>query len=367
MRLESDYKNDIRTTKVTPGAYEWWYFDGISDDGVYSFVLIFYEGNPFSPRYMKRQRSARNGSNGYAGEHPAISISIYKNQDPIYYSFTEFDKSDCRFDEEEPSLKVGDHSMEGTVESGIIDYQISLKESLPSGDRLVGHLSFKSPEPSHPLFASGAGLVERGHSWNLVQPRAVVEGKLRIYARAESETVINFSGTGYHDHNTGKEPMKHEFRDWYWGRFHFERGTLIYYIMNRKDSHSRQEQGWLVTPDNGQIVQEFPTIQLQDMGWSKFGIRSARKIMLSNEKAHVTIQQARLLDDGPFYQRFNSDSFINITGQDLMEAAQGISEYIRPDRIHWRAFWPILNMRIRYRNGRTHWVQRSKMLYRLTW
>ncbi|MDX1619077.1 MAG: hypothetical protein R3224_09845 [Balneolaceae bacterium] len=367
MRLLSDYNKDVRTKKKDPGAYEWWYFDGVDSEGIYSFVIIFYEGNPFSTRYMKRQRKMNRGSNGVATEYPAVSISIYQNQQPIYYSFTEFRREDCTFDDTKPFLSVGDHTMEGSIESGTMNYRLNLKESLPSGDRLVGHLSFRASEPDGPLFSTAPRLVEEGHVWNLVQPRAEVEGKLKIFARVEPDREIGFDGTGYHDHNMGKEPMRNEFKDWYWGRFHFELGTLVYYIMDRRDSHARQQQGWLVSPENGEVLQQFPNIELQDLGWTKFGMKSARKILMGNDQAHVVVQQARILDDGPFYQRFSSDSYINIAGQDIMEVAEGISEYIRPDRIHWRIFWPILNMRIRYLNGKTHWVQRSKMLYRLTW
>lgn len=367
MRLISDPKKDSRTIKSAPGAYEWWYFDGIDTDGEYGFVIIFYDGNPFSTRYIKRLKHVNGKNEVFAEDHPAVSISIYRHQEPIYYSFTEFEMEECFFDDSEPDLQIGDHSMKGDYDSGILKYQINLKESLPSGDSLVGHLTFKSSVPEQSLFTGVSGLVQEphGHLWNLVQPRAGVEGRLKIFARAEPDKEIIFKGTGYHDHNLGDEPMKNEFNEWYWGRFHFDLGTLIYYIMDRRDT--RQQQGWLVSPDNGEILQHFNTIELEDMGWSKFGIKSARKILLGNEIAHVTIQQSRILDNGPFYQRFNSDSFINISTQDVMQVAEGISEYIRPDRIHWRIFWPFLHMRIRYRNGEPHWVQRSKTLYRWTW
>ncbi|WP_322570634.1 hypothetical protein [Rhodohalobacter sp.] len=50
------------------------------------------------------------------------------------------------------------------------------------------------------------------------------------------EQDITFSGIGYHDHNIGQEPMKESFRDWYWGRYHFEEFTLVYYLMQKHES-----------------------------------------------------------------------------------------------------------------------------------
>ncbi|MDZ7756022.1 MAG: hypothetical protein U5K35_06355 [Rhodohalobacter sp.] len=40
--------------------------------------------------------------------HPAISVSIYHNSEPVYYSFLEFEESDFRWDEQEMELKVGE-------------------------------------------------------------------------------------------------------------------------------------------------------------------------------------------------------------------------------------------------------------------
>lgn len=365
MQILSDYTKDVRSLKFKPGAYEWWYFDGIDTTGTYSFVIIFYEGNPFSTRYIQRLKNWNRSDDAYPEEHPAVSISIYENQKPIYYSFTEFNKDDCLFDTSQPNLRVGQHTMHSSISEEGITYKLTLKEELPSGDKLRGSITFESPKTSGMLLDEVREFDQEGHFWNLVQPRAKVSAELAVSARAESARRITFEGHGYHDHNMGNEPMRNEFNDWYWGRFHFEMGTLVYYVMNRKNE--KQHQAWLLSPDNSELIAKYPNVELQDRGWNPFGLHSARKLMLSNEKAHITIQQARVLDSGPFYQRFSSDSFINIPDKDIMQVAEGISEYIRPDRIYWRAFWPLVNMRIRYDNESPHWVQRSKRLYRWTW
>ncbi len=365
MQILSDYSKDTRFSKINPGAYEWWYFDGIDETGVYSFVIIFYEGNPFSTRYIKRLNNQNRSADTHPEDHPAVSISIYKKQEPIYYSFSEFEKGKCTFGASKPYLKVGEHIMQSTVNSKNIQYELTLNEKLPSGDQVRGTITFKSKKPPTSLLGNSSEYGKKGHLWNLVQPRAEITADLDITARAESTKKIIFEGHGYHDHNKGDEPMREEFKEWYWGRFHFEMGTLVYYVMNRKGE--KQHQAWLLSPDNSELIARYPDIQLQDLGWNPFGLHSARKLMLSNEKAHITVQQARILDNGPFYQRFSSDSFINIPNSDIMQVAEGISEYIRPGRIYWRAFWPFINMRIRYANEAPHWVQRSKYLYRWTW
>ncbi|MDX1638477.1 MAG: hypothetical protein R3281_10940 [Balneolaceae bacterium] len=365
MQILSDFSRDKRTQKFKPGAYEWWYFDGIDSDGIYSFVVIFYEGNPFSTRYIERMENWDRSDDAFPEEHPAVSISIYENQEPVYYSFTEFGSEDCHFDSSRPYLKVGNHVMQSAEKGEEITYELTLNEKLPSGDQLRGTISFQSKKMPDDLLQEAQHFDREGHLWNLVQPRAEVDARLAVTARTERVRKISFSGTGYHDHNMGNEPMRNEFNDWYWGRFHFELGTLVYYVMNRKNRE--QHQAWLLSPDNSRLIARYPNVELHDESLTPFGLRTARKMMLSNEKAHITIQQARVLDNGPFYQRFSSDAFISIPNRDIMEVSEGITEYIRPDRIYWKMFWPFLHMRIRYANEPPHWVQRSKRLYRWTW
>ncbi|MDR8391821.1 hypothetical protein NC796_11745 [Aliifodinibius sp. S!AR15-10] len=365
MQILSDYAKDVRTQKFKPGAYEWWYFDGVDNTGDYSLVIIFYEGNPFSTRYIQRLKNWNRSDSVFPEEHPAVSISVYKNQTPIYYSFTEFKQEDCFFDSNVPYIVVGDHTMEAESSDESISYRLMLNEELPSGDAIKGTVTFKSSKTPEKLLESVQEFHKEGHLWNLVQPRADVEANLEISARAEKAKEVVFEGKGYHDHNMGNEPMRNEFNEWYWGRFHFEMGTLVYYMMDRKNE--QQHQAWLLSPDNNELIATYPNIDLQDESWSPFGLHTARKLMLNNDKAHITIQQARILDNGPFYQRFSSDSFINIPDEDIMQVAEGISEFIRPDRIYWRTFWPFVNMRIRYEDESPHWVQRSKRLYRWIW
>lgn len=365
MKLLSDFKKDVRTVKTKPGGYEWWYFDGIDTQGKYRFVVIFYEGNPFSNRYIRRIENRHKARENIAEDHPAVSISVYRNDNPIYYSFTEFEKSACSFNEEQPELSIGEHHMQGKRVDGNLVYTLTLNEELPSGDRLEGKMQFSSPEPAHDLLDSPGGEEAEGHFWNLVQPRSRMSVRLWLNSRGEEAQLIETTGYGYHDHNTGEEPMRNEFKDWYWGRFHFDIGTLIFYIMHRKND--RQQRGWLIRPDNGSVIQVFDNITIEDKGLNLFGLNSARRLLLSNDEAHVSVQQSTTLDNGPFYQRFDSDAFLNLPKDDFLQAAHGITEFIRPDRIYWKVFWPLVNMRIWYRNESPHWVQQSKILYRWTW
>lgn len=361
MKMTADMRRDGRTGDKSPGGYEWWYFDAMDTAGDLRLVVIFYEGNPFSRRYMEAQERG-----GARPEHyPAVSISLYEGGETLYYSFTEHLPADARFAEADATLQVGGHR----VEAGREDprYRLLLSEKLPSGDALEGELEFRGPAPAPGLFGK-TGNGGREHAWNLAMPRARVQGSLALRGALRGERRVAFEGLGYHDHNTGAEPMREEFREWHWGRYHFEAGTLVFYAM---DDGARggeaAERAWLISPDGGRVAARFGRVRLEDRQRTLFGLHTARRMVLEGGEVHCTVQHEKVLDSGPFYQRYASRAFLRLPGQSAVEAQPGIAEYLCPSRIHRRLFWPLVDMRIRYLAEGSHWVQRSPRLYRWTW
>src|SRR6056297_151183 len=359
MQIFSNPDRDISTQKPEPGSYEWWYFDAISDDNQYSLVVIFYEGNPFSRRYIDAIEQRKNDR---ASAYPAISISVYKESSPIFYSFEEVDPKLSDFSDITPGGHVKENSFK-RVPSGEenLVYELQLNQILPNSDTLRGKLTFSSsgrgPFSAEP--ADDPGNNPAPHQWNLIQSSADVSGTFTV--KGLQNESVSFKGKGYHDHNTGMEPMKESFQDWYWGRFHFGGGTLIYYMMNQESG--RKDCAWLINSDN-KVTQLKGAFRLSDMGLNVFGLKSARKIELDAGNSSFMIQQQSMLDDGPFYQRFASRLMLNLDGE--LHQANGISEYICPERIYMKLFRPLVNMRIKY-PGKSHWVQKSPRLYRWTW
>jgi carotenoid 1,2-hydratase len=356
MKIISDYFRDIKHTKKEPGSYEWWYFDALTDEG-YGVVVIFYDGNPFSRRYID---ALGTGQDARASNYPAISISVYEGHKPVYYSFTEAEPHQAEFSGEEPRGRVNDCTFQSEILPEGIRYTLLLDQKLPNGDSILGELRFTSP--SVPIFKSGedADLRETGtaHLWNLIQPRAEVDGNIEIAGFEKHH--ISIRGAGYHDHNLGGEPMKESFREWYWGRYHFADKTLIYYLMDQNGKPDYK--AWMIGDDGS--IEEALEVSLKELGASLFGLKTSRKIEVNFHSSDVLIQKDTVLDSGPFYQRFRGRALLHADGG-LMEAL-GISEYIYPSRIYSKIFWPLVNMRISY-PGKAHWVQKSPRLYRWTW
>ena len=49
--FSSSVAADVWHPQKNPKAYEWWYFDALSDDGREAIVIIFLDNFIYSPRY----------------------------------------------------------------------------------------------------------------------------------------------------------------------------------------------------------------------------------------------------------------------------------------------------------------------------
>ncbi len=354
MNISTDFKQVSPNNNKQAGSYEWWYFDAQSEDAAYSFVIIFYQNNPFSTRYAQKVVDLE-----YSEIHPAVSISIYHKSNPIYYSFLEFGKNEFVWNEVEKKLTIENHSFQYLAIGDSIKVELNLDQELPSGHKVKGTIYGTGKKASPNLIYSESS---DKHVWNLLLPAMKVNTDLALIGKRGEERVT-FEGVGYHDHNWGKESMKESFKDWYWGRFHFKEFTLVYYLMQK---HSQQQfEGWIIDRGNQVVREYFREADLQYFTRNLFGLKSARKIELKSGQVSVNIQANSKIDSGPFYQRFNSDCLINYKGQ--VYAAHGISEYIYPENIHKKLFWPLVHMRLRYVTEEPHWVQKSRLMYPWTW
>jgi carotenoid 1,2-hydratase len=355
MNISTDISHITPDYNKSFGGYEWWYFDGLSVDGNDGFVVIFYERNPFSTRYINDLEANNEAQKAY----PAISVSIYKNGETAYYSFLEYSEDEFGWDESTGRLKVGKDAVQFSFGKKEFAFKIELDQELPSGHSVKGSITGKGNNPNSSLISSDS---KDRHSWNLLQPRTDVEVSLQLSGRSGEEELV-FEGAGYHDHNIGYEPMKESFRDWYWGRYHFQDFTLVYYLMEKHNES--QFKGWLIDKKNQRVLEHFEEANLDYFTRNWFGLNSARKIELKAGQVSVNIQCNSKIDDGPFYQRFIGDSIINYNDQ--VYAAHGFSEYIYPDNIHSRLYWPLVHMRLRYMDKAPHWVQKSGLMYPWTW
>src|SRR5690625_6754865 len=85
----------------------------LSNNGL-SVVIIFYDGNPFSRRYLQAEER---GDKPSPSDFPGITISICRDGKPLFYSFEEVLPDQAEFSENEPSGRVRENSFRLSRES----------------------------------------------------------------------------------------------------------------------------------------------------------------------------------------------------------------------------------------------------------
>ena len=165
MNISSDYKKNFPVPDKPSGAYEWWYFDALTHDNEWGIVVIFYQGNPFSPEYIRQIENRKSTPD----EFPAISISVYHKNRTEYYSFIEYSLEDFRWDKESITIEIGACSFQQKIKNNTLSYLMKLDQSLDSGHTIKADLSFESTLNQSIFKDEGLNLTD-DHFWNLVQP-----------------------------------------------------------------------------------------------------------------------------------------------------------------------------------------------------
>ena len=307
--------------RQTPGAYEWWYFDALSDDSEWALTCIWFLGNPFSPYY----RNAALGVPVNPFEHNALFFALYRHGGLHAYHFTRFPASAIVAGDVAPlCLRFGPSSV---LMPGEGQWQISLTDENANGRHLTASLTFTSP----PLVAGELEVttLDSEHSWLPIAPFCRVQGQieLRETHNPGAETV-RFHGTGYHDHNWGRLPFDADIRDWYWARAALagERSVILYHVQPHRGpafSHLLLfERGRLLRHDaQARVVAARPT-------FNGFGTRYHSMLTASGADLEAAFRFGKRLDSAPFYVRTLCAATVRQGGQ--TDSGQGIGEYLRP-------------------------------------
>lgn len=337
------------------GAYEWWYFDFVDQETGLAAVLIIYQGNPFSRRYIQKIES---GAVENKSQFPAYSLSIYEQGITRFFHFREFLPAAAHFSEHE--IHLGDALHMYSDGDGV--WNIKLRDRRADGALVDLHWQVSRVLRLDSL-QNTAGEQTQAHVWNLVAPAAQFKGEILMEEKGRFKDHWSVNTPGYHDHNHGNEPMKDSFRDWIWGRFHLEDMTLIYYGFCYSDSWNMNS--WLISNGDAQVQHspemQYSRIQLPNV----FGLLFPRVQKIEIGEYRFLINHNDILDSGPFYVR--SFPELKVTGSGTHKSVRGIGEYIKPSRIYQKLFWPLVDMRIRYDAEPVHWVQKNPLLFPITW
>ncbi|MCY7347321.1 MAG: hypothetical protein LH614_13990 [Pyrinomonadaceae bacterium] len=354
--FSSSIKADVWHPKQSSKAFEWWYFDALSEDGRDAVVIIFLDNFIFSPRYNSTNRRINKLAEKLRRKKdpqcqkcfPAIAFTYYRDGKPKYRAINEFLPEEFSADETKPSCRIGDNYFRLDTAPYGSGYTLSINAKLRKNRHLKANFEWLSVEsdflPDNPINAEDA------HSWNLVTSRADVSGRINIIDdQSKSLDTVHFRGTGYHDHNLDNRWMPETVSDWQWGRAHFADATAVFY---RYHEHgAAQPTTKLFTVRDGKLLDRDASYEETNFSRDVFGIKYPQRLTLVTEdNMRLRVKQSKIIDASFFYLRFLSE--ITLTLRDgKPRKTLGITEYLNPKALKYGWLDWLTNMRIG-RNGK---------------
>ena len=206
-KIVSTYKDrdDAVHPFDTPYYYEWWYFDGVFENGYTFTVSCFWRaiimGNPA----------------------PFIMMSIYTPDGKKIDGAEVFDYSNSHASPNKCDATINKNyiKQQGDV------YKISMHVA-QLGANMGVEMTYTRKVPGWKWSESGILLDDENgkQGWVCPVPMGHAEGKLFIDGKANP-----VKGKGYHDHNWGDTLMSKSMKGWVWGRMFHQEYTFVYFYL----------------------------------------------------------------------------------------------------------------------------------------
>jgi CrtC N-terminal lipocalin domain len=198
-------REDGRRTTPSADTFEWWYFDGLLDDG--TVVVVWF------------------GDNWFYGSHKrAVSVELTTPGKPTRRIMRTFDEPGS-FSADSADIKIGPHQFKGDLDT----YSIHVDPAETGG---VGcDLTLRRRVAS---YRPATGYIEAGKqyfAWLVAVPEGAVTGTLTADGVTRQVT-----GSGYHDHNWGNVSPAKLFDNWWWGRGRSGDHTIIASVIHGKSA-----------------------------------------------------------------------------------------------------------------------------------
>lgn len=359
--LTSSIKEEIWHPKTNPKAFEWWYFDALSDDGTEAVVIVFFDNFIFSPRYnhLTKQTSLPEKAFRFFDSSiiedesisenkrvPAVAFVYYKNGKPYYRAYNEFSPEDFSSNTDNPNCTIGKNFFKFEQAPYGAGYTVSINANLPKHLKLEAHFEWLSVESN--LLADNFSRTEKSHFWNLVAPRSDVTGRITVAENTgKNRDVIHFRGSGYHDHSLDNRLLP-DFADYkHKGRAHFADATAIFCRYAECGENTTK----LCIVRDGELNIFDATCREENFLRDRFGIKYPSLIFLEAEdKIKLTLKQSQIIDSNFFYLRFLSEAEFTEKGF-APHKTICITEHIEPKMLKYRRLNYLFDMRIG-RNGK---------------
>jgi len=198
-------REDGRRTLQSADTFEWWYFDGLLDDG--TVVVVWF------------------GDNWFFGSHKrAVTLELTPPGQPTRRIMRTFEEPGS-FASDYADIKIGPHEFKGDLDT----YSIHVDPAETGG---VGcDLTLRRRVAS---YRPATGYIEAGQqyfAWLVAVPEGAVTGTLTADGVTRQVT-----GSGYHDHNWGNVSPAKLFDNWWWGRGRSGDHTIIASVIRGKSA-----------------------------------------------------------------------------------------------------------------------------------
>ncbi len=353
---------DVWHPKPNAEAYEWWYFDALSEDGRDAVVIIFLDNFIFSPRYNKAAQGLKSkvqspkskveeiqNPKSKIQNYPAVVFTYYRDGKPKYRAINEFSVEEFAASTDAPSCRIGENSFRLETAPYGSGYVLSVNAKLRKNCHLKANFEWLSIESDFQPDKT-ISLADNAHSWNLAVARADVSGRITVTGDAgKTFDVIHFRGTGYHDHNFDNRWLPETVSDWQWGRAHFADATAVFYCYKEIGATEAATRIFIV--QDGNLRETNAAYEEQNFARDIFGIRYPKRLSFELEdNARLRVKQTKIIDSSFFYLRFLSEMTLTLRDGKPRKTV-GITEYLAPKALKYRWLDWLVNMRIG-RNGK---------------
>ena len=330
--ITSSVDDDIWHADKSKRAYEWWYFDAISDDGRDAIIIVFLDNFIFSPRNSDPMLS--NGGemvNIRAFEtqtrYPAVSFTLIRDGQLLYRAMNEFSEEDLAPTPNAIGYRFGESSFCFETAQYGSGYMLSVVASLGAGRRLKADLEWLSVETD--LTPEATVLPPECIGWNVVAPRSDVSGKIEV--NEENRDLVEsvfFLGTGRHDHVIDDRWLRETETRFHRGAAHFVDATALFGHFDEPADGMAESELILIRDGSMSVMNAW--CEEQEIVRDRHGIRHASNLVFtSKEGIRLAVRCTSVLDSSFFYLRMLND--VSLTLEDgSVRTSEGLSELIAP-------------------------------------
>lgn len=333
LNVISNLGDDIWHGLKDPGAYEWWHFDALSDDGREAVAIVFSDNYIYSPRYEAVSGQSDDGGRDHKAGFPAVSFSYFIDGRPLYRAVSEFDQEDFIAEDGSPGCSIGRSSFLFRSADYGSGYLVKIVVPLAGGRTLNAHFEWLSIESDMTLTNEDA--PKSKCIWNIVAPRSDVSGRVEIEGRRGRRMAIHhFRGTGYHDHRIDFRRSAGSMGEWFWGRAHYYDSTAVF-NRYREQGTDESDSNLIVVRDNTIRLRKATSVETE-YSRDKYGIRYPTRLRLITEDGlQLKAKPIKTIQSSFYFLRFVSEITLMLR-DGIPRKTLGISEFLSPRSVRFK-------------------------------